>query len=112
MALARPLLLLLPFLTKVLSQATPIYINEVPLYSQMASCAEAPVSSIVRDMYDGCGDHGATTSYTCFCTASSSIFNHKIATAVSSACNGTAADVSTALEVYQSYCAIGLTALC
>lgn len=86
-----------------------IFINQVPEYSAMPACAEAPVSAIVRDMDYGCGDGKHTTSYSCFCIDSSSHYDEVISSAVTSAC--TAIDASSAaseaLDVFASYCKLG-----
>ncbi|KAK3369635.1 hypothetical protein B0T24DRAFT_722478 [Lasiosphaeria ovina] len=66
--------------------AEKIYIDKVPGYSQLPPCAEVPVSTIVRDMERGCGDGGRYTSFSCFCTASSSKFASIISTAVAARC--------------------------
>lgn len=90
-------------------QATKIWVNQVAEYSELASCAVGPISTIVRGMSAGCGDGGAITSYSCFCSESSAHFNAVIATSVSQKCSGTMSDVVSALEVFQSYCALGAT---
>lgn len=88
-----------------------IFINLVPEYSSLSSCAQTPISTIVRDMENGCGDSNATTSYSCFCTASSSYFNSLISSAVNLQCNGYFPEVqaSSATEVFHSYCEVGAT---
>jgi hypothetical protein len=89
------------------SLAQEIFINLVPEYSSLESCAVGPISTIVRNMALGCGDEGATTSYSCFCTESSTHWNDVIASSVSAECSGTVSDVVSALEVFQSYCSLG-----
>lgn len=84
---------------------TPFYINQVPAYSSLPSCAERPLSTIVRGMARGCGDHNAVTSYDCFCTSSSSFFASVISSSVSKEC-GQAASAEAALEVFGGYCAL------
>ncbi|KAE9378469.1 hypothetical protein N431DRAFT_461980 [Stipitochalara longipes BDJ] len=83
-----------------------IFINLVPEYSALPSCAQSPLSSIVRDMDKGCGDGGATTSYSCFCTASSSYFSTLISTVVLMQCSESG-QASSAVDVFDSYCAVG-----
>jgi hypothetical protein len=83
-----------------------IFINLVPEYSALPSCAQSPLSSIVRDMDKGCGDGGATTSYSCFCTASSSYFSTLISTVVLVECSESG-QASSAVDVFDSYCAVG-----
>ncbi|PKS08636.1 hypothetical protein jhhlp_005023 [Lomentospora prolificans] len=80
-----------------------IFINQVPEYSQLPVCAEVPLSQIVRNMVSGCGDGGRTTSYDCFCVASSTRFAKVISTAVASKCPADDG-VSAALEVFDSFC--------
>src|SRR6266498_2872685 len=87
--------------------AQSIYVNLVPEYSSLSSCAEVPVSSIVRDMVKGCGDGGDVTSYSCFCTDSSSHFRSLISTIVLEQCSGNASEASSAAAVFNSYCAVG-----
>ncbi|RAK81987.1 uncharacterized protein BO72DRAFT_137514 [Aspergillus fijiensis CBS 313.89] len=90
---------------------TTYYINKVADYSSLSQCAVAPLSSVVRDMVSGCGDGGKYTSYSCFCTASSSEFNHIISSGVGSNCGTNSENqVSTALEVFHSYCMFNATA--
>jgi hypothetical protein len=85
----------------------PIYINKVPEYSSLAKCAEKQLSTIVRDMYSGCGNGSQTTSFACFCYSSSQEFNSIISTAVTSQCSNDsqpATQASSALDVFASYC--------
>jgi hypothetical protein len=51
---------------------TSIYINEIPGYSQLPSCAEDRLSAIVRAQSSGCGDDQQLTSFSCFCIDQSS----------------------------------------
>ena len=81
-----------------------IFINQVPEYSQLPVCAEVPLSQIVRNMVSGCGDGGRTTSYDCFCVASSTRFAKVISTAVASKCPADDDGVSAALDVFDSFC--------
>lgn len=99
--------LLLPILlTFVVAQR--VFIDKVPAYASLPHCAEVPLSFIVRDMASGCGDGGKTTSYSCFCTDSSSKMNRVISTAVSSRCStGPAGAATKAVDVFASYCALG-----
>ncbi|KAI0901156.1 hypothetical protein F4806DRAFT_183139 [Annulohypoxylon nitens] len=84
------------------------FINTLSAYSALPSCAEKPLSFIVRDMESGCGDHKQTTSYSCFCTASSSKMKSIINSAVASRCSTGPTNAATqALDVFSSYCDIG-----
>ncbi|KAF0327764.1 hypothetical protein GQ607_004973 [Colletotrichum asianum] len=83
------------------------YLDQADGYSALPSCAEVPVSSIVRDMVSGCGDGGRTTSYSCFCTASSDRFSNLIATAVAKNCGQSNAEVASATQVFDAYCQLG-----
>jgi hypothetical protein len=85
-----------------------IYIDKVPEYGSMPCCAQIPVSIIVRDMRSGCGDNTALTSYKCFCTSSSSYFSSLISTEVLAQCSGKSTDASQAVDVFSSYCAVGV----
>ncbi|RHZ69888.1 hypothetical protein CDV55_103833 [Aspergillus turcosus] len=89
----------------VVGKTTTYYINKVKDYSSLAQCAVSPLSVVVRDMKSGCGDGGQYSSYSCFCTASSSQFANIISSAIESEC-GTQLDsqISTALDVFHSYC--------
>ncbi|OAK99315.1 hypothetical protein IQ06DRAFT_336870 [Phaeosphaeriaceae sp. SRC1lsM3a] len=87
---------------------TKIYINEVPEYSLLPSCAEQRVSLIVRSMASGCGDGSRTTSYACFCYSSSSFYDNMIGNEIQTTC-GDLEQVTSAHVVYQKYCAIGQT---
>lgn len=98
---------------------TKIFINGpyLPGYSQLTSCAVEPLSTIVRGMSSGCGDDGSLTSYTCFCTGSSSKMNSIISSVVSTECKShsnvtsfVTAQVSSAIAVFDSYCALGVNA--
>ena len=98
-------LALLFFLSLALAQPTSIFVNQVSEYAALPSCAEHPLSTIVRDMSLGCGDHNALTSYDCFCTSSSSHFSSLISRSVSQQCAKTSpAAVASALDVFHSYC--------
>ena len=122
---------------------TNIYIDQIPLYSELPACAEDRLSAIVRAQFSGCGDDMQLTSFACFCIDSSSEFSSIISTAVQSQCQiaatatgakvtsgnpsattkaarrlrirasatpaptatgAVAADVSSALEAFNSYC--------
>jgi hypothetical protein len=67
---------------------TKIFIDQdVSEYSLLSSCAEQRVSTIVRDMSDGCGDQSQMTSYLCFCQTSSSYFDSFISSRIARTCN-------------------------
>ncbi|EOD48344.1 hypothetical protein UCRNP2_4914 [Neofusicoccum parvum UCRNP2] len=109
------LLLLLVFLLipRTLSEGeTKIWINQVDGYSKLVPCAQDPLSTIVRGMASGCGDDNSYTSYTCFCTGSSSKMATIISKAVSTTCRNSSApqQISSALDVFDQYCAIGVAA--
>lgn len=92
---------------------TKNYINTVPGYSQLASCAEHPLSTVVRGMSQGCGENAdSITSYTCFCTLSSSYMSSVISKGVSSQCRNSSAaqQVSSAIAVFDAYCDLGVEA--
>lgn len=92
---------------------TKNYINTVPGYSQLAPCAEHPLSTVVRGMSQGCGENAdAITSYTCFCTLSSSYMSSVISKGVSSQCRNSSAlqQVSSAIAVFDAYCDLGVEA--
>ncbi|OCL09865.1 hypothetical protein AOQ84DRAFT_403354 [Glonium stellatum] len=93
--------------TILASGPTSIFINQVPEYSLLSSCPEARLSTVVRDMYSGCGDNKMTTSYACFCYQSSAIFSSIISEAVMVTCSNDTAGATTALEVFSSYCELG-----
>lgn len=88
--------------------AQQVFINQVQEYSSLSPCPEAALSTVVRDMYSGCGDGGKTTSYSCFCTASSSQFASIISTAVMKACNSSSNAASSAAQVFDAYCQLGV----
>ncbi|KAK1847625.1 hypothetical protein CCHR01_09717 [Colletotrichum chrysophilum] len=83
------------------------YLDQADGYSALPSCAEVPISSIVRDMVSGCGDGGRTTSYSCFCTESSDRFSNIIATAVAKNCGQSNVEVASATQVFDAYCQLG-----
>ncbi|KAK7714214.1 hypothetical protein SLS64_004313 [Diaporthe eres] len=92
---------------------TKNYINTVPGYSQLVSCAEHPLSTVVRGMSQGCGENAdAITSYSCFCTLSSSYMSSVISKGVSSYCRNSSAlqQVSSAIAVFDAYCDLGVEA--
>ncbi|KAK8005683.1 hypothetical protein PG990_011720 [Apiospora arundinis] len=66
---------------------TSIYLDKAPGYWQLPACAMTPISTIVRDMYKGCGDGGHLTSYTCFCTDSYFKARWDISTDIASSCS-------------------------
>lgn len=98
------------FLTLMtLSSAQRLFIDTIPAYSELPVCAENQLRTVVKNMKDGCGDGSRTTSYSCFCTDSSSHFSRDISTRVASAClPETTGAVGAAAEVFSSYCALGL----
>ena len=83
------------------------WLNQFDSYDSLPYCAEGPISSIVRDMVSGCGDGGRTTSYSCFCTRSSSSFMQIIATAVAKECSYWGTEVSSATSIFHEYCQLG-----
>lgn len=91
---------------------TKIWLNTVSGYSQLESCAVTPLSTIVRDMSQGCGDGNSVTSYTCFCTDSYTQMSSIISEDVSSYCRNSSAvqQISSALAVFDNYCALGVEA--
>ncbi|KAI0133377.1 hypothetical protein F4776DRAFT_133035 [Hypoxylon sp. NC0597] len=109
MSSTRTLFLHLIFVTlAVFAAGQRIFIDTVPAYASLPHCAEVPLSFIVRDMASGCGDGGKTTSYSCFCTDSSSKMNGVISTAVASRCSiGPVTAASQAVDVFASYCGLG-----
>jgi hypothetical protein len=85
--------------------------SQIPAYSLLETCAELAVSTIVRDMSNGCGDDSQYTSYACFCYESSAKFSSMIGAHVSSACNPKFPQQnSSAVEVFSSYCKQGAVA--
>lgn len=91
---------------------TKNYIDTIPGYHDLSTCAEDVLSTIVRAQYRGCGDNNALTSYTCFCTDSSSFFSSEITAAVSATCDSSieSAQASSAGLVFNAYCALGVEA--
>ena len=103
----RLILTLVVFLAPV-GYCQSLYIDTIPEYRELPACAVVPLSTIVRDMSDGCGDDKEVTSYSCFCTNSSSEFNQIISSKVEANCSESASAVAqTALEVFASYCHLG-----
>ena len=90
--------------------ATTYWLNQAAGYSALPTCAEAPISSIVRGMVSGCGDGGSATSYSCFCTASSDKFQSIIATSVAEECGSSGTQVASATSVFHEYCLMGKNA--
>lgn len=92
------------------AKVTSIFIDTVSGYDELSTCAEEVLSTIVRAQYSGCGDQGAVTSYTCFCTASSSLMSVMITQAVSRRCDSSIVSdqASSAIDVFDAYCAIGV----
>ncbi|KAH9871926.1 hypothetical protein J1614_006184 [Plenodomus biglobosus] len=89
---------------------TSIFIDQVPDYDLLSSCAEEKVSNIVRNMASGCGDGSRTTSFACFCYTSSSYYDSVIGMDVRTACANDTAEESKARHVFNEYCEIPLTA--
>ncbi|CAJ0548885.1 Ff.00g024980.m01.CDS01 [Fusarium sp. VM40] len=83
------------------------WLNQLDSYDSLPYCAEGPISSIVRDMVSECGDGGRTTSYSCFCTRSSSKFENIIATAVAKECSHWGTEASSATSIFHEYCQLG-----
>ncbi|CAH0023201.1 unnamed protein product [Clonostachys rhizophaga] len=100
----------LPWALSILvRQATAAYwINQLDNYSSLPLCAEGPISTIVRGMVKGCGDGGRATSYSCFCTKSSSAFKDLIASSVGKECSGTGSEVASATALFEEYCSLGI----
>lgn len=90
--------------------ATTYWLNQASGYSALPTCAEIPISAIVRGMVSGCGDNKSATSYSCFCTASSSEFQSIIATSVAEECGSSGAQVASATSVFHEYCLMGKNA--
>lgn len=91
-----------------LSSAQRLFIDTIPAYSELPVCAKDQLKTIVKNMVNGCGDGKKTTSYSCFCTDSSSHFSQFISTKVASAClPETTTAVGAAADVFSSYCALG-----
>lgn len=95
---------------------TSIYIDQIAAYSALAPCAENRVSAIVRAQASGCGDDQQLTSFSCFCIEQSSHISSIISTAVQDYCAAKATtltasataplpEVTSAIEVFNSYCA-------
>lgn len=91
---------------------TKNYIDTISGYDDLSTCAENVLSTIVRAQSSGCGDNGALTSYSCFCTDSSSHFSYEITSAVSVTCDSAIApeQASSAIRVFDAYCALGVEA--
>jgi hypothetical protein len=92
---------------------TKNYIDTIPGYAELSPCAVNVLSTIVRDENSGCQDTYRLTSYTCFCTDSSSFFSGAISSDVVAGCGGPAlagAQASSALGVFDAYCALGVAA--
>jgi hypothetical protein len=82
-----------------------VFIDLIPAYKHLPPCAEVPLSTIVRDMDLGCGDGGKTTSWSCFCSTSSSQFAANISSIVQASCTADLPAVTAALGVFSTYCA-------
>ncbi|KAK8121660.1 hypothetical protein PG984_010330 [Apiospora sp. TS-2023a] len=87
--------------------AQKIFIDQLSGYKALPSCAERPIHTIVKDMSLGCGDGKKTTSYGCFCSASSTHFVSLISKEVAKLClPDTTTAVAQATSLFGSYCAI------
>lgn len=109
------IILLTVVFTSTSASQTKIWIHTVPGHSNLLTCAVYPLSTIVRDMERGCGDGKWLTSYTCFCTESSSHMSTIIASDVLSQCgNQTGAtsfasnQATSANPVFHAYCELGV----
>ena len=89
------------------SGPTNIFINQVPAYSSLSKCAEAKISTIVRNMEFGCGDGKQTTSFACFCYENYPKYSTMIGGQVSSACTQDPTQSSSAIDVFNKYCDLG-----
>ncbi|KUI61537.1 hypothetical protein VP1G_11317 [Cytospora mali] len=91
---------------------TEKYSDTISGYRDLSTCTENVLSTIVRAEYSGCQDSFSLTSYTCFCTDSSSYFSSVISKDVSASCNSLDVSVqaSSALGVFDAYCALGVQA--
>lgn len=88
---------------------TKNYIDTISGYIELSTCAEGVLSTVVRAQQSGCGDNQALTSYTCFCTDSSSYFRLMISTEVTNSCGSAGSEQATsAVEIFDSYCALGV----
>lgn len=110
-------LILLTLVPAIIGQHTtsPVYINQVPAYSSLSTCAVIPLSRIVRNMEEGCGDESSLTSFDCFCSTSSSTMIRIIQRSILANCEATPPDasmasdqVSSAFAVYANYCRLPL----
>lgn len=91
---------------------TKNYIDTISGYDELSSCAEDVLSTVVRGEYSGCADRYALTSYTCFCTDSSSYMSAVISSDVMSSCDSSVASeqASSAGAVFDAYCKLGVRA--
>jgi hypothetical protein len=89
---------------------TKNYIDTISGYDELSACAVSVLSTIVRDENSGCQDTYALTSYTCFCTDSSSFFSNVISRDVVAGCDSSVAapQATSALGVFDAYCALGV----
>lgn len=105
--MAYPKIFHLFLVLNALASAQRIFIDTIPAYSELPICAADQLRTVVRNMAEGCGDDKKTTSYSCFCTDSSSHFSEVISTKVASAClPETTTAVDAAADVFSSYCAL------
>lgn len=91
---------------------TKNYIDTISGYTDLSTCAELVLSTVVRGEYSGCADTYALTSFTCFCTDSSSYMSEVISSDVEAACPASvaSAQASSALGVFAAYCELGVPA--
>ncbi|KAL1628899.1 hypothetical protein SLS54_001588 [Diplodia seriata] len=89
---------------------TKNFIDTISGYIDLSTCAEGVLSTVVRAQQSGCGDNEASTSYTCFCTDSSSYYSHMISSEVADSCGASSASAqaSSAIAVFDGYCALGV----
>lgn len=98
--------------SSALEAKTKNYIDTISGYDELSACAVDVLSTIVRDENSGCQDTYALTSYTCFCTDSSSFFSNAISRDVVAGCDSSIAapQATSALNVFNTYCALGVAA--
>lgn len=106
--MAYPKIFHLLLVIAAVASAQRIFIDAIPAYSELPICAAEQLRTVVKNMEKGCGDDRKTTSYSCFCTDSSSYFSGVISTSVASAClPETTTAVDAAADIFSSYCALG-----
>lgn len=92
--------------TAALVHSSDYFINDLAEYGSLASCAQEPLSTIVRVQASGCG---MSSSYSCFCTDQSSSISSVIFEAVSEECVAHTVfndldQASSAVNVFDVYC--------